>query len=115
MLQLVNAAILLILQDGSVEEFSLGQDSSFVPPLIYFVLGSSRHLTVGPVSIASWVMGTMLNKAVPYPQDQYSITVLDKLEDTNLREFKRVKAVILLILQDGSVEEFSSGQGVAKN
>lgn len=39
-------------------------DSSFVPPLIYSVLGSSRHLAVGPVSIASLVMGTMLNESV---------------------------------------------------
>lgn len=28
-------------------------DCSFVPPLIYSVLGSSRDLAVGPVSIAS--------------------------------------------------------------
>lgn len=41
-------------------------DSSFVPPLVYSVLGSSRHLAVGPVSIASLVMGTMLSEAVPY-------------------------------------------------
>ena len=39
-------------------------DSSFVPPLIYSVLGSSRHLAVGPVSIASLVMGTMLRETV---------------------------------------------------
>lgn len=39
-------------------------DSSFVPPLIYSVLGSSRHLAVGPVSIASLVMGTMLREAI---------------------------------------------------
>ncbi|GKA90724.1 probable sulfate transporter 3.4 [Tanacetum coccineum] len=47
----------------------IGLYSSFVPPLIYSVLGSSRHLAVGPVSIASLVMGTMLNEAVPYAQD----------------------------------------------
>ncbi|XP_051135801.1 probable sulfate transporter 3.4 [Andrographis paniculata] len=42
----------------------IGLYSSFVPPLIYAVLGSSRHLAVGPVSIASLVMGTMLGEAV---------------------------------------------------
>ncbi|XP_047963720.1 probable sulfate transporter 3.4 [Salvia hispanica] len=41
----------------------IGLYSSFVPPLIYSVLGSSRHLAVGPVSIASLVMGTMLHEA----------------------------------------------------
>ncbi|XP_051135917.1 probable sulfate transporter 3.4 [Andrographis paniculata] len=42
----------------------IGLYSSFVPPLIYAVLGSSRHLAVGPVSIPSLVMGTMLGEAV---------------------------------------------------
>lgn len=44
-------------------------DSSFVPPLIYSVLGSSRDLAVGPVSIASLVMGSMLRDAVS-PEQQ---------------------------------------------
>ncbi|KAK1376026.1 putative sulfate transporter 3.4 [Heracleum sosnowskyi] len=44
----------------------VGLYSSFVPPLIYSVLGSSRHLAVGPVSIASLVMGTMLGEEVSY-------------------------------------------------
>jgi len=39
-------------------------DSSFVPPLIYAVLGSSRDLAVGPVSIASLVLGSMLRQEV---------------------------------------------------
>ncbi|KAI9161513.1 hypothetical protein LWI28_018151 [Acer negundo] len=47
----------------------VGLYSSFVPPLIYSVLGSSRHLAVGPVSIASLVMGSMLGEAVSYTQD----------------------------------------------
>ncbi|XP_022714932.1 probable sulfate transporter 3.4 [Durio zibethinus] len=42
----------------------VGLYSSFVPPLIYSVLGSSRHLAVGPVSIASLVMGTMLSESI---------------------------------------------------
>jgi sulfate transporter 3 len=44
-------------------------DSSFVPPLIYALLGSSRDLAVGPVSIASLVMGSMLREAVA-PEQQ---------------------------------------------
>jgi hypothetical protein len=47
----------------------LHADSSFVPALIYSVLGSSRHLGVGPVSIASLVMGSMLSESVSYSQD----------------------------------------------
>ncbi|ONK80658.1 uncharacterized protein A4U43_C01F20270 [Asparagus officinalis] len=42
----------------------IGLYSSFVPPLIYSVLGSSRDLAVGPVSIASLVMGSMLREAI---------------------------------------------------
>lgn len=40
------------------------EDSSFVPPLLYAVLGSSRDLAVGPVSIASLIMGSMLRQQV---------------------------------------------------
>nr|CBK55654.1 sulphate transporter [Astragalus racemosus] len=47
----------------------VGLYSSFVPPLIYSVLGSSRHLGVGPVSIASLVMGSMLSETVSYSHD----------------------------------------------
>ncbi|XP_047316954.1 probable sulfate transporter 3.4 [Impatiens glandulifera] len=47
----------------------IGLYSSFVPPLLYAILGSSRHLAVGPVSIASLVMGTMLSETVSYSQD----------------------------------------------
>ncbi|XP_059303289.1 probable sulfate transporter 3.4 [Lycium ferocissimum] len=47
----------------------IGLYSSFVPPLIYSILGSSRHLAVGPVSIASLVMGTMLSQAVQYSKE----------------------------------------------
>ncbi|KAL7162423.1 hypothetical protein ACSBR2_042834 [Camellia fascicularis] len=46
----------------------IGLYSSFVPPLIYSILGSSRHLAVGPVSIASLVMGTMLSETVSYAE-----------------------------------------------
>ncbi|XP_019421615.1 PREDICTED: probable sulfate transporter 3.3 isoform X1 [Lupinus angustifolius] len=42
----------------------VGLYSSFVPPLVYAVLGSSRDLAVGPVSIASLVMGSMLRQEV---------------------------------------------------
>ncbi|KAK4484160.1 hypothetical protein RD792_011381 [Penstemon davidsonii] len=42
----------------------VGLYSSFVPPLIYAVLGSSRDLAVGPVSIASLIMGSMIRQEV---------------------------------------------------
>uniref|UniRef100_M4DRZ6 STAS domain-containing protein n=1 Tax=Brassica campestris TaxID=3711 RepID=M4DRZ6_BRACM len=47
----------------------VGLYSSFGPPLIYSVLGSSKHLAVGPVSIASLVMGSMLSESVSPTQD----------------------------------------------
>ncbi|KAF6172886.1 hypothetical protein GIB67_035440 [Kingdonia uniflora] len=42
----------------------IGLYSSFVPPILYALLGSSKHLGVGPVSIASLVMGEMLRERV---------------------------------------------------
>ncbi|KAL4195446.1 hypothetical protein AMTRI_Chr05g64660 [Amborella trichopoda] len=47
----------------------IGLYSSFVPPLIYAVLGSSKDLAVGPVSIASLVMGSMLREKISPTQN----------------------------------------------
>ncbi|CAL0322029.1 unnamed protein product [Lupinus luteus] len=46
----------------------IGLYSSFVPPLIYSMFGSSKHLCVGPVSIASMIMGSMLSESVSFTQ-----------------------------------------------
>ncbi|XP_051120883.1 sulfate transporter 3.1-like [Andrographis paniculata] len=42
----------------------LGLYSSFVPPLVYAVLGSSRDLAVGTVAVGSLLMGSMLTRLV---------------------------------------------------
>ncbi|XP_044491132.1 probable sulfate transporter 3.3 isoform X2 [Mangifera indica] len=47
----------------------VGLYSSFVPPLVYAVLGSSRDLAVGPVSIASLILGSMLGQEVSPTKD----------------------------------------------
>lgn len=39
-------------------------DSSFVPPLVYALLGSSRDLAIGPVAVASILISSMLEKTV---------------------------------------------------
>ncbi|WOK94300.1 putative sulfate transporter 3.3 [Canna indica] len=49
----------------------IGLYTSFVPPLVYAVLGSSRDLAVGPVSIASLIMGSMLRQVVNPNTDPY--------------------------------------------
>jgi high affinity sulfate transporter 1 len=43
-----------------------GLYSSFVPPLIYSVLGSSRHIAIGPVAVVSLLLGTLLTNELPY-------------------------------------------------
>ncbi|KAF2305515.1 hypothetical protein GH714_006132 [Hevea brasiliensis] len=50
----------------------VGLYSSFVPPLVYAVLGSSRDLAVGPVSIASLILGSMLMQEVSPTNDPVS-------------------------------------------
>ncbi|MCD9640077.1 Sulfate transporter 3.1 [Datura stramonium] len=42
----------------------LGLYSSFVPPLVYAVMGSSRDLAVGTVAVASLLIGSMLGDEV---------------------------------------------------
>ncbi|KAL6502872.1 Sulfate transporter 3.1 [Orobanche hederae] len=47
----------------------LGLYSSFVPPLIYAVMGSSRDIAVGTVAIGSMLTGSMLSNVVGPTQD----------------------------------------------
>ncbi|KAH6823412.1 sulfate transporter 3 [Perilla frutescens var. hirtella] len=42
----------------------LGLYSSFVPPLIYAIMGSSRDLAVGTVAVGSLLMGSMMGNVV---------------------------------------------------
>lgn len=42
----------------------MGADSSFVPPLIYAMMGSSRDLAVGTVAVGSLLLGSMLSGVV---------------------------------------------------
>ena len=44
-------------------------DSSFIPPLIYAMMGSSRDLAVGTVAVGSLLMGSMLSNAVDPNED----------------------------------------------
>ena len=39
-------------------------DSSFVPPLVYAMLGSSKDVAVGPVAVGSLLIASMLGKEV---------------------------------------------------
>ncbi|KAK4441645.1 Sulfate transporter 3.1 [Sesamum alatum] len=47
----------------------LGLYSSFVPPLIYAVMGSSRDLAVGTVAVGSLLTGSMLSEVVNVNED----------------------------------------------
>jgi high affinity sulfate transporter 1 len=39
-------------------------DSSFVPPLIYAVMGSSRDIVIGPVTVVSLMLETSLHNEI---------------------------------------------------
>ncbi|XP_074564277.1 sulfate transporter 3.1-like [Curcuma longa] len=47
----------------------LGLYSSFVPPLVYAMMGSSRDLAVGTVAVASLLISSMLGKEISPVQD----------------------------------------------
>ncbi|RWW71652.1 hypothetical protein BHE74_00020591, partial [Ensete ventricosum] len=47
----------------------LGLYSSFVPPLVYAMMGSSKDLAVGTVAVASLLIASMLGKEVPPSQN----------------------------------------------
>ncbi|CAN1345449.1 Sulfate transporter 1.3 [Linum perenne] len=43
-----------------------GLYSSFVPPLIYAIMGSSRDIAIGPVAVVSLLLGTLLQNEIDY-------------------------------------------------
>ncbi|XP_004140373.1 sulfate transporter 1.3 [Cucumis sativus] len=43
-----------------------GLYSSFVPPLVYALMGSSRDIAIGPVAVVSLLLGTLLQKEIDY-------------------------------------------------
>lgn len=43
-----------------------GLYSSFVPPLIYAIMGSSRDIAIGPVAVVSLLLGTLLQNEIDH-------------------------------------------------
>lgn len=39
-------------------------DSSFVPPLVYSFMGSSRDIAIGPVAVVSLLLGSLLSSEI---------------------------------------------------
>ncbi|KAJ0026448.1 hypothetical protein Pint_08295 [Pistacia integerrima] len=53
-----------------------GLYSSFVPPLVYAFMGSSRDIAIGPVAVVSLLLGTLLQNEIDYK--------------TNMAEYRRL-------------------------
>jgi sulfate transporter 1, high-affinity len=47
-----------------------GLYSSFVPPLVYAFMGSSRDIAIGPVAVVSLLVGTLLQKEIDLVKDK---------------------------------------------
>ncbi|GAA0162745.1 transporter [Lithospermum erythrorhizon] len=47
-----------------------GLYSSFVPPLIYAFMGSSRDIAIGPVAVVSLLLGTLLQKELDWKEQK---------------------------------------------
>ncbi|KAE8009180.1 hypothetical protein FH972_005631 [Carpinus fangiana] len=45
-------------------DFQYGLYSSFVPPLVYAFMGSSRHIAIGPVAVVSLLLGSLLQNEI---------------------------------------------------
>ncbi|CAL5329633.1 unnamed protein product [Camellia sinensis] len=48
-----------------------GLYSSFVPPLVYAIMGSSRDIAIGPVAVVSLLLGTLLQNEVDHKKPEY--------------------------------------------
>eukprot|EP00252_Welwitschia_mirabilis_P017946 TRINITY_DN40074_c0_g1_i1.p1 TRINITY_DN40074_c0_g1~~TRINITY_DN40074_c0_g1_i1.p1 ORF type:complete len:694 (+),score=89.73 TRINITY_DN40074_c0_g1_i1:96-2084(+) len=92
----------------------LGLYSSFVPPLIYSILGSSRDLAVGTVAVVSLLLGSMLGKEVPpvehpalYLQLAFTVTLVSGIFQASLGIFRL--GFIIDFLSHAAIVGFMSG------
>ncbi|XP_038710089.1 probable sulfate transporter 3.4 isoform X2 [Tripterygium wilfordii] len=95
----------------------LGLYSSFLPPLLYSVLGSSRHLGIGPIAIGSLVMGTMLGETISSTDEQhlyvkvaFTTTFFAGLFQTSLGFFRL--GFIIYFLSKATLIGFMSGAAI---
>nr|CAD55697.1 sulphate transporter [Triticum aestivum] len=51
-------------------------DSSFVPPLVYAMMGSSRDIAIGPVAVVSLLLGTLLQEEIDPVKNPYEYSRL---------------------------------------
>ncbi|KAM4748901.1 chloride anion exchanger-like [Rhinophrynus dorsalis] len=54
-----------------------GLYSAFFPVILYFFLGTSKHISVGPFPVLSLMVGTVVMRLVPDPVNNNSTTVSD--------------------------------------
>lgn len=49
--------------------FPRNTDTSFVPPLVYAFMGSSRDIAIGPVAVVSLLLGSLLQNEIDPVKD----------------------------------------------
>ncbi|XP_020572220.1 probable sulfate transporter 3.5 [Phalaenopsis equestris] len=67
----------------------IGLYSSFVPPLVYAVFGSSKNMAVGPVAAASLLMAAIIQESVSLEKEpeRYVYTIMTSAFFTGLLQF----------------------------
>ncbi|WOG83662.1 hypothetical protein DCAR_0102839 [Daucus carota subsp. sativus] len=81
-----------------------GINSSFIPPLVYALMGSSRDLAVGTVAVASLLTASMLGKEVDATENpslylHLAFTALDFLSHATIVGFMAGAATVVCLQQ----------------
>lgn len=50
----------------------ISADSSFIPPLVYAFMGSSRDIAIGPVAVVSLLLGSLLQNELDPKDPNYT-------------------------------------------
>ena len=97
-------------------------DSSFVPPLIYAVMGSSRDIAIGPVAVVSLLLGTLLQNEIDpnthpteYRRLAFTATFFAGITQTTLGVFRYDTLVLHLNFYSTSIIVFYDTQTYTPN
>lgn len=82
-----------------------GLYSAFIPVLMYFLLGTSRHISIGGFAVLSVMIGSMVEELSPDDQFMIMSNITNRTEiDVELRDKMRVRVATSIAILAGIIQ-----------